>query len=105
RRPRGRHRRLLARARARHVSEQDAERAAAPALDERAIDRRLLELLIERHGAPRAARPISAEEQERRDLIARRDRALAAVDRDLVAHLERHNTAAEQLAPRSAAAA
>ena len=75
-------------------------------LDERAIDRKLLAQLIARHGEPPRARPLSAEEAERRDLVARRDRALAAADPALLAHLERHERSSDELCgvARSAAA-
>jgi hypothetical protein len=63
----------------------------ARAIDERSIDRRLLALLIARHGAPQRALPLTADEEERRQMIARRERAMAAVEPSLVHHIERHD--------------
>ncbi|HLU67644.1 MAG TPA: hypothetical protein VKZ63_15280, partial [Kofleriaceae bacterium] len=71
----------------------------APRFDERAIDRRLLGQLIARWGEPPRAPPLTADEEERRELLARRARALAAADPDLVHHVERHDRDAEHLAP------
>jgi len=73
--------------------------------DERAIDRRLLALLIARHGEPPRAPPLSADDEERLALIARRDRALAAADPALVHHLERHARSSETLCGVARAAA
>jgi hypothetical protein len=72
-------------------------------IDERFIDRRLLDQLIARHGAPQQAPPMSFEEQERRTLIARRDRAIAAADPRLLHHLERHERDADRVAQLTAA--
>lgn len=74
-------------------------------LDERAIDRVLLAQLIARHGEPPRARPLSAEEAERLELVARRDRAIAAADPTLVAHLERHERSSDELCGVARAAA
>jgi hypothetical protein len=62
-----------------------------------AVDPALLGLLIARHGAPRQAAPLSFAEQQRRQLIARRERALAAADPGLVRHIERHQRDAARL--------
>lgn len=59
-----------------------------PALD--AVDPVLLGQLIARHGAPRQAPPITYAEHERRQLLARRERAMAAADPALIHHIERH---------------
>ena len=70
-------------------SASDGRGAGRPrALD--AVDPILLGQLIARHGAPRQAPPLTWEEQERRLLIARRERALAAADLGLIDHVERH---------------
>lgn len=55
-----------------------------------AVDPILLGQLIARHGAPRQAPPLTVSEQERMQLIARRERALAAADLGLIDHVERH---------------
>ena len=65
-------------------------------IDERAIDRRLLALLISRHGEPKRARKLTPEEEERRQIAERRDRALAAASPDLIRHIERHDRASER---------
>jgi hypothetical protein len=62
-----------------------------------AVDARLLGQLIARHGAPRQAPPLTFAEQERRRMLARRERALAAADPSLVHHIERHTREAEAL--------
>jgi hypothetical protein len=89
-------------------SSSDGDRPAGPgpgdpgqprALDERAIDRALLAQLIARWGEPPRRPPLTPDEEERRALIARRDRALAAADPALVHHLERHDRDADRLAP------
>lgn len=67
-------------------------------IDERAIDGRLMALLVARHGEPPRARPPSRDEEERRELFARRDRAIAAADPGLVLHIERHERSGEALA-------
>jgi hypothetical protein len=69
----------------------------AARIDERIVDRKLMALLIARHGAPRS-RPMSADEEERRLLLARRARAAAAADPDLVHHIERHQRSSERMA-------
>jgi hypothetical protein len=81
-------------------SESDRRPGAGPGrtLDERAIDRKLLALLISRHGAPPRAAPLDPEEEERRLRIEQRDRALAAADPDLLLHIERHRVASETFA-------
>jgi hypothetical protein len=66
---------------------------------ENSIDRRLLAALIERHGEPPPAPPpLSVDERERAEMVARRDRAMAAVDPALVEWIERHQRSAEWLA-------
>ncbi|HEU5060639.1 MAG TPA: hypothetical protein VFU21_29110 [Kofleriaceae bacterium] len=55
-----------------------------------AVDPAFLGQLIARHGAPRQAPPVPFAEQERRQIVARRERAMAAADRALIHHLERH---------------
>lgn len=62
-----------------------------------AVDPGLLDLLVGRHGAPRQATPLSFAEQERRRLIARRERAIAAADPALVHQVERHARDAARL--------
>lgn len=61
------------------------------------VDAAFLDHLIARHGAPRQAPPLTLDEKERRQAIARRDRAMAAARPELVAHLERHQSDAERL--------
>jgi len=68
------------------------------AIDERVIDRKLLSLLISRHGAPPRAAPLDPEEEERRLRIEQRDRALAAADPRLLGHIERHRHSSEAFA-------
>ena len=82
-----------------------ARDGSARAIDERSIDRKLLALLIARHGAPPRAPKLSPEEEERRLLRARRDRALAAANPELVHHIERHERSSDQLAGTSRSAA
>jgi hypothetical protein len=65
-------------------------------IDERAIDRRLLALLIARHGEPPRARRLTPEEEERRLIAERRDRALAAASPALIRHIERHDRSSER---------
>ena len=72
-------------------SDRDGPRALA------GVDPAFVEHLIARHGAPKKAPPLSFSEKERRELIARRDRAIAAADPDLVAHIERHQGDAARL--------
>lgn len=81
-------------------SESDRRPGDGPghSIDERAIDRKLLALLISRHGAPPRAAPLDPEEEERRLRIEQRDRALAAADPDLLLHIERHRRASESFA-------
>ena len=55
-----------------------------------AVDPVLLGQLIARHGAPRQAPPMSFAEQDRRQLAARRERAMAAADPAFIHHIERH---------------
>ncbi len=70
-------------------SSSESDDGARPrALD--GVDPKLLGLLISRHGAPRQTAPIPFAEKERRTLIARRERAIAAADQALVHHIERH---------------
>ncbi len=59
-----------------------------------AIDPVLLGQLIARHGAPRQAPRLTQAERERRQVVARRDRAIAAADRGLIHHIERYERAA-----------
>jgi hypothetical protein len=76
-------------------------------LDERAIDRRLLDLLIRRHGAPAApaaARRVDPGEAERREIVAQRQRAMAAADPRLIRHIERHEVVSARLTPTQRAA-
>lgn len=61
------------------------------------IDPRFLDHLIARHGAPKKAPPLTIDEKERREVIARRDRAIAAARPELVAHIERHRRDGERL--------
>jgi hypothetical protein len=75
------------------------------AIDERAIDRRLLAALIARHGAPPPPPRTSRDEQERHLLLARRDRALAAVDPAMVRQVARHETSGDRLLERDRRAA
>ncbi len=72
-------------------SDRDRPRALA------GVDPAFIDHLIERHGAPRQAPPLSWDEKERREIIARRDRAMAAADPELVAHLERHGRDGDRL--------
>src|SRR5262245_28446030 len=60
-------------------SDRDRPRALA------GVDPAFVEHLIARHGAPRKAPPLSFSEKERRELIARRERAIAAADPDPIA--------------------
>lgn len=81
----------------------------ARGLDERAIDRRLLDLLIARHGPPAPPgyprmtprtpgdRRVDADDEERRALLAQRQRAMAAADPRLVRHIERHEVVSARL--------
>jgi hypothetical protein len=73
-------------------------------IDERVIDRRLLSLLIARHGEPPRARPLTRDEEERAEIVARRDRALAAADPRLVHHIERHERSSARVAATQEAA-
>lgn len=66
-------------------------------VDERAIDKKLLASLIARHGEPRHVDPPTKDEQERKDLVDRRNRALAAADPSFVAQVERHEVTADRL--------
>ncbi len=68
-----------------------------------AVDPVLLGQLIRRHGAPRQAPPVPFAERERRQIAARRERAIAAADQGLIRHIERHERDAGDL--RRAAAA
>jgi hypothetical protein len=74
-----------------------------PRIDEKIVDRKLMALLVARHGAPRS-RPISADEEERRLLLARRERAAAAADPDLMHHIERHQRSGERVSATERAA-
>ncbi len=58
-------------------------------------DPALLGELFGRPGAPRQAPPITFAEHERRQLLARRERALAATDPALIHHIERHERDAD----------
>lgn len=62
-----------------------------------AVDPAFVGQLIARHGAPRQAPPLTFEQAERRQLIARRERATAAADPALVHHIERHRREAGAL--------
>lgn len=66
-------------------------------IDKRAIDARLMDNLIARHGEPPRARPLSAAEREMRERIAKRDALLAAADADLIHHIERHDRSARTI--------
>lgn len=79
-------------------SDRRAGEGPARAIDERAIDRKLLALLISRHGAPPRAPALDPEEEELRLRIAQRDRALAAADPDFLRHIERHRRSSEGFA-------
>jgi hypothetical protein len=81
----------------------DREGDDGPRIDEQIVDRKLMALLVARHGAPRS-QPMSADEQERRQLLARRQRAAAAADPDLVHHIERHQRSGERAAATERAA-
>lgn len=61
------------------------------------VDPAFLDHLIARHGAPKKAPPLTIGERERRDVIARRDRAIAAANPELVTHIERHRRDADRL--------
>jgi hypothetical protein len=74
-------------------SGSDGERPRALA----GVDPRFLDHLIARHGAPRQAPPLTWADKERRDHIARRERAIAAADPALVRHIERHESDGDQL--------
>lgn len=66
-------------------------------LDERAIDRKLLDGLIARHGEPPRALPLTPQQEERKQLVERRERALAAADPAFMAHFEQHEATADRL--------
>ena len=71
---------------------------------ERSVNRRLVAALIARHGEPPPPPPApTAEELELEELVARRNRALAAVNPALVEWLGRHERRAERLLEGSAA--
>jgi hypothetical protein len=72
-------------------------------IDETIVDRKLMALLVARHGAPRS-RPMSADEEERRLLLARRERAAEAADPDLIHHIERHQRSGERVSATERAA-
>lgn len=67
------------------------------AVDERAIDRKLLAGLIARHGEPPRAVPLTPAQEERKEIVERRARVLAAADPALVARLEQHEATADHL--------
>jgi hypothetical protein len=67
---------------------------------ERVASRALLGEVFARVGEPPWASPRTPEDEELAARVARRERALAAVDRRLVAHLERHERGAAGLVAR-----
>jgi len=66
-------------------------------VDERGIDHALLARLIARHGAPPPAPQLSPDDEERREIALRRERAVAAADPALVVHIERHERSSHEL--------
>jgi hypothetical protein len=87
-------------------TERTIERTVERTIDERGIDRRLLARLIARHGAPQQTRLLTDDEAEQQQLVARRERAMAAADPTLLGRLARHEQRSGDLtwAQRSATA-
>lgn len=67
------------------------------AVDERAIDRKLLDGLIARHGEPRHVEPLTPQQEERKQLVERRERVLAAADPAFMERLGQHEAVADAL--------